>query len=187
MPQLRSENTALVLVDVQQGFTDPHWGNRNNPTAEQKIKELLNLFRKASLPVIHVQHLSAEENSPLCPGQPGVELMAPMAPQGMERIFQKRVNSAFIGTDLEKHLRSEDIRSLVMVGFTSDHCVSTSARMAANLGFSVGIVSDATVAFDRQGVHSTYPANLVHDVSLASLNGEFATIMTTEEVVGHFG
>lgn len=187
MLPLKSKNVALVLIDVQEGFNDPFWGKRNNPQAEQKITRLLDLFRKASLPVIHVQHLSTNENSPLRPGQPGVELMAPMAPLGTERIFQKRVNSAFIGTDLDKHLRSENIGILVMVGFTSDHCVSTSARMAANLGFSVVVVSDATVTFDRQGVHATYPADLVHDISLASLNGEFATVMTSNEVSLRFG
>jgi nicotinamidase-related amidase len=178
-----SENTALLLIDVQQGFKDSRWGKRNNPTAEQKIEELLNLFRKASLPVIHVQHLSTEATSPLRPGQPGVDFMAPLAPRVGERIFQKKVNSAFIGTNLENHLRSEGIQSLVMVGFTSDHCVSTSARMAANLGFNVFVVSDATVAFERSGVNSTYPPDIVHEVSLASLRGEFAVIATAAEII----
>jgi hypothetical protein len=55
--------------------------------------------------------------------------------------------------------------------------------MAANLGFMAFVVSDATVAFERQGTKSVFPPDLVHEVSLASLQGEFATIVTTGEIV----
>ena len=182
MLPLKNNGIALILIDAQEGFNNTVWGARNNIDAEQKMMCLLDLFRKRSLPVVHVQHISTETTSPLRPGQPGVEFMAPLAPQVDEVVFQKRVNSAFIGTDLERHLRSKELQTLVMVGFTSDHCVSTSARMAANLGFNVIIVRDATVTFERQGVDSMYPADVVHDVSLASLKGEFATVMTAQEV-----
>ena len=182
MLPLKSESTALVLIDVQEGFKDPSWGKRNNPNAEQKIEELLNLFRQLSLSVIHVQHLSTDALSPLRPGQPGVNLMGGVTPQNGESVFQKQVNSAFIGTGLEEHLHSQGIRSLVIVGFTSDHCVSTSVRMAANLGFNVLIAADATVAFERRGRDSMLAADLVHEFSLASLSGEFATITTVSQI-----
>ena len=58
-------NTALLLIDVQRGFYDPSWGKRNNPTAENNIKLILDAFRAAALPVIHIQHLSKQVNSPL--------------------------------------------------------------------------------------------------------------------------
>jgi nicotinamidase-related amidase len=174
---------ALLLIDVQQGFTDPCWGKRNNPEVENNIRQLLDAFRAAVAPVIHVQHISTEATSPLRPGQPGVEFIEGLGPKFREKIFQKRVNSAFIGTYLEEFLRMEDIRTLIMVGFTSDHCVSTTARMGANLGFNVSVVSDATVAFERQGANEIFPPDLVHDVSLASLKNEFASIVTSNKII----
>ncbi len=179
---MQTEKTALLLIDVQKGFNNSRWGKRNNSDAEEKIKELLNLFRKCSLPVIHVQHLSNEEGSPLRPDQPGVDFMIDLAPVESEKIFQKNVNSAFIGTNLEQYLRSQNISSLVVVGFTTDHCVSTSVRMASNLGFKVFLPRDGTVTFERRSPTSTYSADTVHNVNLASLDGEFAMVTTTQWV-----
>jgi nicotinamidase-related amidase len=180
---LAHSKTALLLIDAQKGFSSPYWGARNNPNAEANMNALLKAFRDGSKAVIHVQHLSKEEQSPLNPRGIGVEFIESLRPLGAEPVFQKSVNSAFIGTDLERYLKAEAIQSLVMVGFTTDHCVSTTARMAANLGFKVAIIADATVAFDRSVFGTHYPADLVHSVSLASLNDEFAVILLTEELL----
>ncbi len=174
----KHKNSALILIDIQKGFLDAdYWGNRNNPEFELKTKELLEFYREHELPVIHVQHLSREKNSPLKPGQDGADFICGFEPRLGERIFQKSVNSAFIGTNLESYLLSQEMSSLTLAGLTSDHCVSTTARMAANLGFQVFIRSDCTATFDRKLLGIIYPADLVHAVSLASLNGEFATIL----------
>lgn len=176
-------NTALILIDVQKGFHDPVWGKRNNPCAEEKIKLLLQFFRDASAPVIHIQHLSIEPGSPLRTRQSGVEFIDDVQPQFKEPVFQKLVNSAFIGTGLEKYLRDQKIQFLTLVGFTSDHCVSTSARMAANFGFSVSVFSDATVAFQRNLSGKVFAPDMVHEVSLASLSKEFASIKKTSSMI----
>jgi nicotinamidase-related amidase len=175
--------TALLVIDVQKDFDDPSWGKRNNPDAESNIALLLSEWRKHELPIIHIRHCSVEPNSPLRAELPGNEFKEEVQPLPEEKQFSKLVNSAFIGTELEKYLKEHDISSLVIVGLTTDHCVSTSVRMAANLGFNVTLISDATATFDREGYDGAlYSADEIHKVSLVSLNGKFCIVRTTEEV-----
>ncbi len=177
-------STALLLIDVQQGLDDPRYGTRNNPDAERRIAELLGEWRAAGRPVIHVQHLSLEPSSPLRADRPGHAFKLEAAPRGDEPVFRKHVNSAFMGTDLETYLRGRGIDSLVMVGITTDHCVSSTARMAGNLGFAVTVVANATATFERRGPDGThYSADVMHGVTLASLHGEFATVRSTGDVL----
>ena len=177
-------HAALLLIDIQQGLDEPRWGARNNPEFERKLTTLLEAWRKAGWPVIHVQHMSQVPGSPLRPELPGNAFKPEAVPRQHEPVFQKTVNSAFIGTELEAHLRREGIQELVMVGLTTDHCVSSSARMAANLGFQVVIVEDATATHERtgpDGVH--YSADQIHRLALASLHGEFARVLSAQQVL----
>ena len=174
---------ALLIIDVQQGLDNSSWGQRNNPDAEANIARLLNLWRNHHRPVIHVQHCSTNSASPLRPGQPGNAFKPEVLPISGERVFQKTVNSAFIDTGLESYLRSEQINKLVIVGLTTDHCVSTSVRMAGNLGFEVILVSDATATFERQDINGKHiSADEMHRIHLASLSGEFCSVLSTTEV-----
>lgn len=178
------QNAVLLLIDVQKGFDEPVWGNRNNLSAEQNIARLLEAWRTSHRPVFHVQHLSLSPNSPLAPNRSGCAIKEAVTPQEGERLFQKHVNSAFIGTDLEQQLREHGYQTLVIVGLTTPHCVSTTTRMAGNLGFETWLVADATAAFDMVGHDGRkYPAEEVHAVSLATLNGEFATVVDTEAIL----
>ncbi|RBI63987.1 cysteine hydrolase [halophilic archaeon] len=178
-----SRDTGLLVIDVQQGFDDPVWGDRNNPEAESRIRRLLNSWRETGRPIIHVQHMSREDESPLRPDQPGNEFKPETAPKPGEKVVQKEVNSAFIGTDLEAYLHEKDIESVVITGLTTNHCVSTTTRMAENLGFSPIVVTDATAAFRQRGIDGEeYSAERVHEVALVNLRGEFAATPTTEEI-----
>src|SRR5688500_10916805 len=177
-------STALLLIDVQQGLDHPRWGARNNPDAEQRIADLLAAWRASGRPVIHVQHLSVVPDSPLRPDRPGHAFKPEALPRPGELVFRKNVNSAFIGTELEAHLRANGIDSLVIVGITTDHCVSSTIRMAGNLGFAVTVAEDATATFERRGPDGThYSADLMHRVTLASLHGEFATVRSTRDIL----
>jgi nicotinamidase-related amidase len=175
---------ALVVIDVQKGFDDPRWGRRNNPQAESNIRKLLEAWRSAHMPVIHTQHCSKERDSPLRPGNPGNEIKEIAAPRRGEPVLRKTVNSAFIGTRLDQLLRKKRVGAVVLVGLTTDHCVSTTARMAANMGFVTYVVSDATATFDRTGPDGiTYGADEIQSVNLASLHKEFATVIDTESLL----
>ena len=181
-------NSALLLIDVQQGLDDPRWGERNNPDAERNIAALLAAWRRKGRPVIHVQHMSVEPDSPLRPERPGNAVKAEAAPHSGEPVFRKTVNSAFIGTELETHLRAHRIDTLVVVGLTTDHCVSSTTRMAANLGFTAIVVSDGTATFERTGPDGDHhSAEQMHRLALASLHGEFATVRRTEDVLAEIG
>lgn len=183
-----SPNTALLLIDIQQGLDHPRWGKRNNPDAERNIAALLEAWRRTDRPVIHVQHMSTVADSPLRPELPGNAFKPEAVPRDREPVFQKTVNSAFIGTGLEAHLRSRQIETLVLVGLTTDHCVSTTARMAANLGFTTILVGDGTATFERSGPNGEHhSAEQMHQAELASLHGEFATVRRTSDVLADLG
>lgn len=175
---------GLIIIDVQEGFDDPMWGKRNNPQAENNIATLLQLWRETRWPVFHVQHLSHDLKWPFHPSKPGSRIKKIVAPLPNESLIQKNVNSAFIGTNLETSLRQQGIKAVVVTGLTTDHCVSTTARMAGNLGFQTYVVSDATATFGRLGPdEKKYSAEIIHEISLVSLHEEFATITTTEKLI----
>lgn len=178
------KNAALIIVDVQDGFDDPVWGKRNNPDAEENIQRLLEGWRATGRPIFHICHRSKLETSPLHPSSVGFRIKDIVRPLQSEPVIEKQVNSAFIGTDLESRLRTQGIRTLIITGLTTDHCVSTTARMASNLGFETYVVGDATATFDRTGPDGAhYDAEEIHAVNLASLNEEFAIVRMTEEVL----
>ena len=183
-----SRGPALLLIDVQRGLDDPYYGVRNNLEAEQRMADLLAAWRSRGLPVIHVQHLSLRPESPLREGLPGNEFKDEVRPVPGEPVFRKHVNSAFIGTELERYLRAQGIGELVMAGLTTDHCVSTTARMAANLGFDVTVVVDATASFDRRAPDGSHlSGELMHQAALASLQGEFAAVVRSGALLSREG
>ncbi|WP_420401156.1 cysteine hydrolase family protein [Flagellimonas sp.] len=182
--------TALLLIDIQQGLQelDFYGGERNNPEAEANCGKILAAFRAKGLPIFHVQHCSINPESPLHPDKPGNNFHPLVQPRQGEPIFQKTVNSAFIGTDLESQLKAQNISDLVIVGLTTEHCVSTSTRMAANLGFNTTLISDATAAFNKIGIDGEkYSADLAHKIALANLKDEFASIQDTQSLLQELG
>ncbi|MBO3698454.1 cysteine hydrolase family protein [Roseivirga sp. E12] len=177
---LIEKNTALILIDLQKGWEHTeHWGgNRNNPEAEKVAHALLQTWRAKNLPVFHVIHSSTDPASELHESKPGFQMLDEFKPIDGEPLIIKHVNSGFIGTDLKERLENQKIDTLVIAGLTTNHCVSTTTRMAGNFGFDVYLISDATATFDRKGLNGeVFEAELVHQTALASLNEEFATVL----------
>jgi len=139
---------VLLLIDVQEGFYSPEWGERNNLDAEKNMLTLLQAWRRQDYPVIHVQHASENPDSPLHPSSKGFQFKEGFGPQEDEYLIRKHVNSCFIGTELDSYLKSNGYDTLILIGLTTNHCVSTTARMAENLGYRTYVVNDATACFD---------------------------------------
>jgi nicotinamidase-related amidase len=186
MKTLNNSNPALILIDIQQGFDNiPYWGGeRNNPGAEANARKLLDHWRANKLPLFHIKHCSINPNSLLAEGNPGNAHKEIVKPLDGEVVIEKSVNSSFIGTDLQQQLDTRNINTVVIVGLTTEHCVSTTARMAGNFGYNTFVVADATAAFAKTGIKGErYDAETIHLTALAQLNNEFATIVNTDEIL----
>ncbi len=186
-----SKNTkaALLLVDIQTGFDRvEHWGgNRNNPSAELNASFLLEKWRKEQMPLFHIKHNSPLAYSPLHQSQDGNQIKKVVAPNAGEPIIEKDVNSAFINTNLKPLLDKQNIEALVICGLTTDKCVSTTTRMAGNLGYKTFLVTDACATFDQVGIDGKlYDAELVHQIHIASLKDEFATVVETNTLLQYW-
>jgi nicotinamidase-related amidase len=175
---------TLIVIDVQQEFDEPAWGERNNPGAEAKIAAALDAWRERDAPIIHVRHESPPDEGVFLAGTAGVDFKHEATPLPGEPVITKHVNSAFIGTDLEERLRGAGVETVALVGLTTDHCVSTTARMAGNLGFETWVLQDAVATFARTAPDGeVIPAQTMHRTALASLNGEFADVIDTETAI----
>ncbi|RFB79306.1 cysteine hydrolase family protein [Methylovirgula sp. 4M-Z18] len=172
--------TPLLIVDVQNAIDDPKWGPRNNPQAEGHLAWLIEAWRRAALPVIHIRHDSTENASPYRPGQPGHAFKPEVAPHPGERVIGKEANSAFVGTDLEALLEDDGVTHLVIAGVLTQNSVEATVRHAGNLGFQVYLVADACWACDVTDLSGRiWPAEDVHALSLAHLHKEYAEIVDT--------
>jgi nicotinamidase-related amidase len=177
---------ALILIDIQKGFDDEaYWGgSRNNLDAENNARKLLDFWRAKKLPLFHIQHCSVDPDSPLAARNPGNQFKEIVQPQEGETVIKKSVNSAFIGTPLKEQLDQQGIHTVVIAGLTTDHCVSTSTRMAGNYGYDTYLVADATATFGKKGINGErYDGETMHLTTLAQLSGEFATVVYTDQLL----
>lgn len=180
------QNCALLLIDLQKGFEDiKYWGGgRNNLMAEENAAKILHVWRENNLPLFHIKHCSTNLKSPLAEGNTGNDFLELVTPLKGEVVIKKNVNSAFIGTTLKEQLAAKEISKLVIVGLTTDHCISTTTRMAGNYGYETYLIEDATATFDKIGVKGEkYKAQIIHDTALASLHEEFATVINTADLL----
>ncbi|MFE6482465.1 cysteine hydrolase family protein [Streptomyces sp. NPDC057757] len=187
-----TQNAALLVVDVQQGFEDlDAWGTRNNPAADENIASLIAVWQDTGRPVVFVRHDSVKPDSPLRPGQPGNGFKEYVerrrgAGKGPELFITKTVNSAFYGTpDLDAWLKAEGVTQIAVAGIQTNMCAETTARMGGNLGYDVLFALDATYTFDQEGPFGWHLTadELARATAVTLHGGGFATVVTTEELV----
>lgn len=180
---------GLILIDIQKGLDE--WAfygdSRNNPYAEANARQLLLHWRRHQGFIFHIKHNSTNPQSPLHPDNPGNQIKELVEPLQDEIVFTKNVNSAFIGTPLLQELETKKIQKIVIAGLTAEHCISTSVRMAANLGFEVILARDGTAAFSKTKEDGQIiSADIVCDVTLANLQSEFCELLNTDEIILKF-
>lgn len=184
------EDTVLLVIDAQKGINNlKHWGGvngrRNNPGAEGHIQRLLDAFRSTGLTVIFTAHDSRQAVSPLKLGTPGGEFLEGIAPRPGELVIRKDVNSGFHGTSLELELRRRSISRIVTAGYFTNFCVESSVRMAGNMGYDSYLLPEACATSNRIGFDGVdYDPDVVHNLAVASLNGEFATALLVKDALG---
>ena len=183
-------DTALLLIDVQKGVhVFSHWGGptgrMNNPGCQDRLVALLRAFRDASRQVAFTRHDSIEPDSPLKLSLPTGAQLDGLEIAAGDIVVEKDVNSGFIGTSLEIDLRRAGIQRLVVAGYFTNFCVETTVRMAGNMGFDVYLAHDACATCNRVDLNGVdHDPELVHDVSVAAMHGEFCTALPTEALIG---
>lgn len=183
---MTAKPAVLLLIDYQKGFEAIAAGaHRNNPEAEANALRLIQAWRDARWPIIHVRHDSTDPGSPFRPGEPGNAPMSFAIEEPGDIVVRKQVSSAFIGTDLVGRLEALGRPDVVVAGISTDHCVSTTVRMGANLGFRMILAADGCFTFQREDAEgNVLSADEVHRAAIASLKGEFAEIVPSAVLVG---
>ncbi len=181
---MHTQLPALLIIDMQKCMASPQAGPRNNPDAERNISRLLARWRELDGTVVHVRHISRSPASLFAPGQPGAEFQEQFLPLANAHVLEKNVPDAFINSGLERWLRVRAVTRLVIVGVSTNNSVEASARTAGNLGIDTVVVADATFAFAKTDYAGTArSADEVHAMALANLDGEYAAIMHTQQVL----
>ena len=178
------ESTALVIVNVQKAIDCYSENKRNNLAAEKNIALLLAYWRCHNLPVFHVRHSSKFASSPYHQSSANYEFKFEVSPLESETIITKQENCAFLNTNLEKLLKQQGIKQLVVCGVLINNSVDVTVRVASGLGFKVVLPSDATAAFAIDGLNGKYyPADDVHWLFLTNLDTEYCEVSNTNHVI----
>jgi nicotinamidase-related amidase len=178
-------DTALLLIDLQNDYFEGGAMTLDGADAAvANAARLLDRFRARGWPIVHVQHLSTRPGATFfLPGTRGAEIHATVSPNDGETVIVKHFPNAFRETPLVATLRGRGIAKLTIAGMMTHMCVDTSTRAAADMGFACTLAHDAcatrTQAFDGRSV----AAADVQAAYMAALNGAFARVVPTGEIV----
>ena len=171
-------NAVLLLVDVQKGLL------RGHPWQEeaflQTLSKLLAAFRESQKEVVFVRHDDGPDSESLALGSSGWEIAEEIAPQPGEKIFDKRKNSAFLGTGLEAYLKDRGADTLVIAGMQTEYCVDATIKSAFERGFRVILPTGGVTTFDSAMLSAAGLNRLFYD---HIWKGRFAEILLPEKIL----
>jgi nicotinamidase-related amidase len=148
MPQtpIPIERSALLVIDVQDSFkATPRWERRSSPKFEESVDRLVQSYRAAGLPVIFVLHTDSDPE--FATDSPYFKLMDFLVRRDDEPLLLKNTRNAFTSTNLQELLREKGVERLVITGISTEQCCETTTRLAADLGYDVDFVTEATMTF----------------------------------------
>jgi nicotinamidase-related amidase len=178
-----AESKALIIVDIQEFyFEDGFMPLVGSVEAAQSAQRVLEYFRANGWPVVHVQHLPDGTDTPGQDVQPAAfRIRKEVEPKTGEVVIGKHHPNSFRETSLQDELTKLDVDQLVIVGMQTHMCLEAATRAAADFGYQVTVVGDACATRDLEYGGSTVPAAQVHASTLASINGAYATVVSSEE------
>lgn len=175
---MNNNDTALLVIDIQDSFkiNPARWASRSNPRFEENVTELLGAFREAGLPLFFVLH--SDPDPGFRPGDPELRLMDFLGRREDEPVVLKTTRNAFTSTDLQQRLDAIGAKKLVICGISTEQCCETTTRVAADLGYDVDFVTEATLTFPIGALTTEQ----IVERTEAVLHKRFARIATVREV-----
>ena len=176
MTPARVADACLILIDLQNEYLDGPIAVDGAETAISDARLLLSAARQNRVPVFHVAH-KGRSDSLFDRDAPRGAIVSPLEPVAGEAIIEKHLPNAFAGTDLDALVRATNRKDIIVCGFMTHMCVSSTARAALNLGYRTTIAANACATRDLPDGHGgTLPADIIHRVALAELSDRFAVI-----------
>ncbi|AMM20338.1 isochorismatase [Frondihabitans sp. PAMC 28766] len=174
---------ALIVIDVQNEYVTGQLKicSPDLSVSMPNILVALDAAQDAGLPTVAVAHVEDASSPLFARGSTGAELHPDLAGRPFAHSIEKSDVSAFVGTDLEEWLRSQDVDTVVITGYMTQHCCAGTARDAAALGFTVEFLSDATGTIDLVNEAGTISAAALHLSVLVTMQSDFAAVATTAE------
>jgi nicotinamidase-related amidase len=181
-----ASSKTLLIIDIQRDyFPGGAYPLVEPEAAAAAASKVLERFRKAGDPVIHMKHVwDAPDALFMRPGTDGVEIRPEVAPADGEPVLEKSNPNSFLDTGLEEELRKHDPDDLVVAGMMSSMCVDATVRAAADLGFSPTVVHDACAAPDLEFNGVDVPGAAVHAAFMAALGDGYAELTSAADLVG---
>ncbi|MGY2051186.1 cysteine hydrolase family protein [Methylobacterium sp. JK268] len=177
---------ALVVIDAQGAYAaDGDLPLDGVEAALDRLADLLAGAREAGAPVLHVAHRGRAGGLFDRAARSG-RILPEVAPLPDERVVEKTLPNAFAGTDLAALLASLARPHLVIAGFMTHNCVSSTARAALDLGHRVTVAGDATAtrALPDPLGGPPLPAPAVQRAALAALADRTALVVRTADLLG---
>jgi nicotinamidase-related amidase len=183
--QVPIAQSALLVIDAQDSFkVGPRWARRNNPVFEKNVSALVEAYHAAHLPVVFFLHTDSDEA--FAKDSPSFKLMDFLNPRKDEPVMVKNTRNCFTSTTLQPYLIEKGVRRVSIAGIQMEQCCETTARIAADLGYAVDFVTEATMTFpipnwDKPGEELGVDA--IRERTEYALRRRFARITTINQLV----